>query len=305
MPDPDAKDRAMSTTTTGPPPPVTENDIRTTTVDDGAAEYLDLGTGPVVVLVHGDGETARDWRWIAPAVAAAGHRVIAPSLPGHGATAEAPSYAMEDLARWLGRFLDAVGIDSATVGGNSIGGLIPIHLALQQPDRVSRLLLIDSAGLGNAVNPVLGLETVPVLGEAAVGLVFLPGGPQLRSAVRAQNLFAQPLRVPPEWWLDQLRWGGGKPMLTASLACKPAILDAAGQFHLVLDRLPELTVPTLIMWGALDKVVPIVHGQAAARLLPDCRLEVLPTSGHVPHVETPDAVLVPLLRFLRDTRSAA
>jgi pimeloyl-ACP methyl ester carboxylesterase len=295
----------MSTTTTGPPRAVTEHDVRTATVDGGAAEYLDVGTGPVVVLVHGDGETCRDWRWVAPAIVAAGHRVVAPSLPGHGATAETASYAMEDLAAWVGRFLDVVGIDRATVGGNSIGGLIPIHLAFQQPHRVARLLLIDSAGFGNAVNPVLGLETLPVLGEAAVGLALMPGGPQLRAVVRAQNLFAQPLRVPPEWWLDQLRWGSGRPMLTASLACKRAILDAAGQFHLVLDRLSELNVPTLIVWGALDEVVALVQGQAAARLIPDCRLEVLPTSGHVPHVETPDAVLVPLLRFLRDTETAA
>lgn len=187
----------MSTTTTGPPRAVTEHDIRSTTVDGGTAEYLDLGTGPVVVLVHGDGETARDWRWTAPALVAAGYRVVAPSLPGHGATAETASYAMEDLARWLGRFLDGVGVDRATVGGNSIGGLIPIHLVLQQPRRVSRLLLTDSAGLGIAVSPVLGLETLPALGEAAVGLVLLPGGPQLRVVTRAQNLFAQPLRVPP------------------------------------------------------------------------------------------------------------
>lgn len=294
----------MSTTITAPPRAVTEQDIRTATVDGGCAEYLDLGTGPVLVLVHGDGETARDWRWVAPALAAAGHRVVAPSLPGHGTTAETTSYAMPDLARWLGRFLDALGIDRATVGGNSIGALIPVHLALQEPARVSRLLLIDSAGFGNAVNPALGLETVPLLGEAAVGLVLLPGGPQLRAVVRSQNLFAQPLRVPPEWWVDQLRFGGGTPMLSASLACKRAILDAAGQFHLVLDRLPEVRVPTLVMWGALDQVVPLVQGQRAASLLPDCRLEVLPHSGHVPHVETPDAVLVPLLRFLRDTQAA-
>jgi pimeloyl-ACP methyl ester carboxylesterase len=295
----------MSTTTTGAPAAVTEQDICTAVVDGGTAEYLDVGTGPVIVLVHGDGETARDWRWIAPAIAAAGHRVVAPSLPGHGATAETSSYAMEDLAAWVGRFLDAVGIDRATVGGNSIGGLIPIHLALQQPHRVARLLLIDSAGLGNAVNPVLGLETLPVLGEAAVSMALMPGGPQLRAAGRAQNLFAQPLRVPPEWWLDQVRWGSGRPMLAASLACKRAILDGAGQHHLVLDRLPDLKVPTLVVWGALDQVVPVVHAHAAARLLPDNRLEILPTAGHVPHVEAPDALLVPLLRFLRDTETAA
>ena len=292
----------MTATLPAAPQAVTEDDIRSTTVDDGPAEYLDVGHGPVLVLVHGDGETARDWRWVAPGLVAAGYRVIAPSLPGHGSTAEAPSYEMPDLAQWVARFLDVVGIDRATIGGNSIGGLIPIHLALQQPERVERLILIDSAGFGNAVNPVLGLETVKVLGELAIGMVFLPGGPQLRASVRSQNLFAQPLRVPPEWWSDQLRFGGGKPMLAASLACKRAILGASGQYHLVLDRLPELKVPTLVMWGALDKVVPLVQAHRAVELIPDCRLEVLPLSGHVPHVESPDAVLVPLLRFLQDTQ---
>lgn len=94
-------------------------------------------------------------------------------------------------------------------------------------------------------------------------------------------------------------------MLTASVACKRAILDAAGQFHLVLDRLGELRVPTLVLWGALDKVVPLVHGRAAAERIPNARLVILPTGGHVPHVECPDAVLTPMLRFLLDTREAA
>lgn len=295
----------MTTTTADALTAVTEDDIRATTVDGGVAEYLDVGTGPVVVLVHGDGETARDWRWITPAVAAAGYRVVAPSLPGHGATAETSSYAMEDLARWLGRFLGAIGIERATVGGNSIGGLISLNLRLQQPHVVTRLLLIDAAGLGHAVNPVLGLETLPGLGETAVSMALMPGGPQMRAAFRAQNLFAQPVRVPPEWWLDQLRWGSGRPILAASLACKRAILDAAGQHHLVVDRLPELTLPTLVVWGALDQVVPVVQAHAAARLLPDCRLAVLRTVGHVPHVEAPEALLVPLLRFLEDTKAAS
>lgn len=154
---------------------ITEDDVYTVAVDGGPAEYLDVGTGPALVLVHGDGQTGRDWRWVAPALAAAGHRVIAPSLPGHGATAETPSYKMEDLAAWLGRFLDVLDIDRATVGGNSIGGLIPVHLALQQPGRVSRLVLIDSAGMGNAVNPVLGMETLPLAGEAAIAMSMLPG----------------------------------------------------------------------------------------------------------------------------------
>jgi pimeloyl-ACP methyl ester carboxylesterase len=285
-------------------PPATEEDIATVTVDGDVAEYLAVGSGPVLVLLHGDGETARDWRWVAPALAAAGHRVVAPSLPGHGATAETSSYKMEDLARWVGRFLDALDIGRATVGGNSIGGLIPVHLTLQDPARVSRLILVDPAGMGHAVNPVLGMETLPLAGEMAIATSMLPGGPQLRALARAADLFAQPLRVPPGWWADQMRWGGGRPMLTASVAWKRAILDAAGQFHVVLDRLEQLTVPTLVVWGALDKVVPLVQARAAADRIPGARLEILRTCGHVPHVECPETLLPPVLRFLHDTREA-
>ncbi len=277
-------------------------------VDGRVVEYLDIAPGAgaavrsVLVLVHGDGDTARDWRWIAPALAEAGHRVLAPSLPGHGASTPAPSYLMPDLAGWLGRFLDVLGVDSAAVGGNSIGGLIPVHLALQQPQRVQRLLLIGgSAGFGRAVNPLLAAEAAPGGGEAAIGMTLLPGGAPLRALLRSTTLFAQPWRVPPDWWRDQIRWGATLGMLEASVGCKRAVLNATGQHHVVLDRLRELTLPALLLWGLLDKVVPVLHGRSAARQLPQARLHVLPTSGHVPHVENPQAVLRPLLRFLAST----
>ncbi len=287
-------------------PTTTEAEIARIDVDGRAVEYLVTGppVGPALVLLHGDGETARDWRWVAPALADAGHRVIAPSLPGHGASAPPASYRMEDLAVWLARFLDAVGISAATVGGNSIGGLMAIHLALAQPSRVQRLLLVDSAGLGRTVNPLLAAETMPGAGEAAIGMTLLPGGPQLRAFARAGNLFAQPWRVPAGWWSDQFRWGGNPVLLDASVACKRAIMNGTGQHHVVLDRLGELKVPTLVLWGLLDKVVPVVHGRSAARRLRDGRLEVLPGCGHVPHVESPKAFLAPVLRFLEQERAA-
>jgi pimeloyl-ACP methyl ester carboxylesterase len=288
-------------------PTTTEAEIARIDVDGRAVEYLDTGppVGPALVLLHGDGETARDWRWVAPALADAGHRVIAPSLPGHGGSVPPASYAMEDLAVWLARFLDAVGIAAATVGGNSIGGLIAIHLALGQPSRVQRLLLVDSAGLGQTVNPLLAAETLPGAGEAAIGMTLFPGGPQLRAFTRAGNLFAQPWRVPAGWWSDQFRWGGNPVLLDASVACKRAIMNGTGQHHVVLDRLGELNVATLVLWGLLDTIVPVVHGRSAARRLSDGRLEVLPGCGHVPHVESPKAFLAPVLRFLEQTKAAA
>ncbi len=99
----------MTTTATDSPTAVTERDIRQTTVDDALTEYLDVGCGPVVVLVHGDGETTRDWSRVAPALAAAGHRMVASSLPGHARAPRRRRTRWRTWAGWLGRFLDTLG----------------------------------------------------------------------------------------------------------------------------------------------------------------------------------------------------
>ncbi len=271
---------------------------RHTSVDGRAVEYLVAGDGPVLVLLHGDGETARDWRWVMPGLAAAGHRVLALSLPGHGGSASADSYAQEDLADWLASVLEALGLDRATVIGNSIGALMGLHLTLRRPDLVERLVLVDSAGLGRVVNPVLAAETLPGLGEAAIAMSLMPGGAPLRAAVRSVNLFGQPWRAPAGWWLDQLRWGSAPALLHASVECKRAILGAAGQHHVITGRLGEVRVPTLVLWGLLDKVVPFTHGRAAAKRLPNGRFQLLAGCGHMPHVECPKAFVDAVLRFL-------
>jgi pimeloyl-ACP methyl ester carboxylesterase len=270
---------------------------RLTSVDGRAVEYLVAGDGPVVVLLHGDGETARDWRWVMPGLAAAGHRVLALSLPGHGGSASADSYAQEDLADWLASVLEALGLDRAMVIGNSIGALMGLHLTLSRPDLVERLVLVDSAGLGRLVNPVLAAETMPRLGEAAIAMSLMPGGGPLRAAVRSVNLFGQPWRAPAGWWLDQFRWGSAPALLHASVECKRAILGAAGQHHVLIGRLGEVRVPTLVLWGLLDKVVPFTHGLAAAKRLPNGRFQLLLGCGHMPHVECPKAFVAAVLRF--------
>jgi pimeloyl-ACP methyl ester carboxylesterase len=278
--------------------PTPDMQTRTVEVNGRAVEYLVAGAGPVLVLLHGDGETARDWQWVMPALAAAGHHVVAPSLPGHGGSASADSYAPEDIAAWLGAVVDTLGLQRPTVVGNSLGGLVALHLALTRPEQVERLVLVDSAGLGHMVNPVLAAETAPGVGETAIGMALLPGGAQVRAAARSANLFAQPWRIPPAWWLDQFRWGSCPALLQASVACKRAILDPLGQHHVQLERCGEVHIPTLVVWGLLDMIVPFTHGQAAVERLPKGRLELLAGCGHVPHVECPDAFVATVLRFL-------
>ena len=173
-----------------------------------------------------------------------------------------------------------------------------VHVALERGDGIDRLVLASSAGLGPVVNPFLAFETLPGVGEAAVAATLAPLGTQQRAMLRASMLFAQPWRVPPSWWLDQVRFGQRAGFLAAAVASKRRILDGLGQHHVVLNRLAEISVPTLVTWGVLDRVVPFSHGQAAVELLPNGRLELIAGAGHLAHVEDPHSFIMSVAPFL-------
>ena len=128
--------------------------------------YLEAGSGPVLVMLHGHEQNAASWRHVMPALARS-RRVIAVSLPGHGDSAPplggyAPS---RDIAPSVAAFLDALEIDTVDLVGHSVGGAVALHLALADPARVRTLTLVASAGLGRAVNPLIALDTLPGAGR--------------------------------------------------------------------------------------------------------------------------------------------
>lgn len=266
--------------------------------------YVTAGrAGSTLVLLHGDGESAGDWRWSMPALARS-HRVLALDLSGHGGTGPLEAYSPVRLARFVREVLDTVGVDRATLVGNSLGGLVAIHLTLDQPHRVERLILVDSAGLGRTVGPLLPVETLNGLGQTAIAMARAPGGPVALAALRAGALFAQPWRVPAGWWTDQVRLALSPRALEASVAAKRELFDLLGQSHVVLHRLAEVAVPTLVVWGLFDLVVPVSHALAAVRRLPHGRLSVLPDCGHLPQVERPDEFARVVTAFLDRTEMA-
>src|SRR5829696_10448502 len=122
-------------------------------IDGLPIRYLSAGEGLPMVLLHGAGDSSLDWRWVIPDLAAT-HRVYAPDLPGSPDSARpAAAYSPAFFERFAVGFLNALGIGRATFVGNSLGGLIALRLALSEPARVTALVLVDSAGLGSAVNP--------------------------------------------------------------------------------------------------------------------------------------------------------
>src|SRR5918992_1837799 len=164
------------------------------------SRYLAAGEGPPLVLLHGAGDNALDWRWVMPTLAAT-HRVYAPDLPGSPDSARPTvDYSPAFFERFVAGFLDALEIGPATFVGNSFGGLIALRLALSEPTRVTALVLIDSAGLGREVNPAFTSVNVPGLSEAAIPFWRTPVGAYQRAWGRTALLFAHsPGSVPHEW----------------------------------------------------------------------------------------------------------
>jgi pimeloyl-ACP methyl ester carboxylesterase len=267
-------------------------------IDGMPIRYLAAGEGPPVVLLHGAGDNALDWQWVMPALAAT-YRVYAPDLPGSPDSARpAADYSPAFFERFVAAFVDALGIGRATFVGNSLGGLIALRLALSEPERAGALVLVDSAGLGRAVNPTFTSVNIPGLGEAALPFWRTPVGAYQRAWGRTALLFAHPPRsVPREWLAEQCRLALSPGYLEAHLTVLRALVDPGGQRGVLVDQLRLLKIPTLVVWGARDRVFPQSQAKQAVAQLPEGSLTLVPECGHMPHVECPDHFLAALDDF--------
>src|SRR5215212_5008170 len=181
-----------------------------TEVEGLPTRYLRAGTmGPPLVLLHGVGDNAFDWQWVMPALAST-HCVYAPDLPGSGGSiGPLGDYSPAFFTRFVAAFLDALGVDHAAVIGNSLGGLVGLRLALAEPQRVTALGLVSSAGLGREVTYALRSLALPGYGKLAVAWGKRRPGAAQRALGRAALVFARPRGAPREWieeqyWLARL-----------------------------------------------------------------------------------------------------
>jgi 2-hydroxy-6-oxonona-2,4-dienedioate hydrolase len=272
---------------------------KTVEVQELSTRYLVAGEGPPMVLLHGVGTSAGEWSWVLPELARS-HRVYALDLPGYDGSFEPPDYAPAFTASFIGSFLDAVGVESAVVVGNSFGGLVALHLALSEPARVSALILSDSAGLDRTVNPALATLSFPRMGQMATALAKTPPGAAQRALSRALLLFARPWQIPLKWVKDQYKLAQLPNFTEATLATLRSTVGPAGQREVLLDKLPRLQMPTLIVWGIEDRVIPYGQAQDALARLQKGSLELISNCGHLPHVEQPKRFVSILGDFLGD-----
>ncbi len=262
---------------------------RTIQVGTICARYWQGGNaGAPVVLLHGLGEYVEIWRQNFDALAFQ-HRVYAVDLPGHGLT-DKPLNAPYDgtfFTEFARDFMQVLGIERAHVVGHSLGGAVAVRLALDYPAVVDRMVLVDSGMLGRELGWGLRLVSVPLLGEWLTRPV----------ASEALSFYQQDVldvaKVPQELLdlHDELASLPGRRQCLLKMVRTNATIF--GQKRSVYGRhvrgLPSIFNPVLLVWGREDPLVPLAHGQAAARCLPDARLEVFENCGHAPMLEYPEA----------------
>src|SRR5215218_1347241 len=253
--------------------------------------YRSAGDGPVILLVHGLLDSSRTWRKLAP-VLALGHTVIAPDLLGHGES-EGPTgvdYSLGGHAGMLRDLLDALGHRRVTVVGHSLGGGIAMSFAYHYPERVERLALISSGGLGRGVSPALRAATLP--GAGAV--MRTVGARPVVAAGRgvAGGLALVRLRRPARITVDVVRTLerlGDSGRRGAFLNTVRAVIDGHGQKVSAMDKLPRIggTVPVLVVWGTHDRVIPVAHAELVRQALPHAEVLLLDGIGHTPQLSQP------------------
>ncbi len=224
--------------------------------------------------------------------------VYAVDLPGYDGSYEPPDYSPAYTASFVKSFLDAVGVEQAVVVGNSLGGLVALHLVLSNPARVSALVLSDSAGLGKAVNPGLVALSSPGGDELVKALAKTRLGAAQRSLQRALLLFARLWRIRWKWLKDQYKLAQLPNFTDATLGSLRNAVDATGQREVMIDRLAELRMPTLIVWGVDDRLLPYSQAKEAIALIRDGALERISNCGHLPHVERSERFVSALGEFL-------
>jgi len=253
--------------------------------------------GPPVVLIHGLGASAEIWSGNLAALSSR-FRVYAPDLPGFGRT-EKPGwmdYSPAAYSRFIREFMTARGIGRAALVGHSLGGGVALRVILDEPGRVERLALVSSAGLGRDVSLPLRVASLPwfdriffkpslaVFIHFLHRLVYDPAAITSEFARMYYEMFFQP---------GSVRAFTGILRAIATLrGARPGVLED------IRRGLAAITVPTLIVWGRQDRILPVSQGVDAAGRIPGARLHIFERCGHMPNIEYPDEFNRVLLDFL-------
>ena len=267
--------------------------------------YREVGEGPVVVLIHGVTGAMSTWDEVLPWLADR-YKIVTPDLLGHGLSAKPRGdYSLGAFASGIRDLLGALGYFKATVVGHSLGGGIAMQMAYQFPEHCQRLVLVSSGGLGSDVSIALRAATLPGSGLVLPLIAhdsLIRAGKRIGGWLGAVGIHPSPDRVEVARGYASL---SDPEARSAFIHTMRAVIDPWGQRVSARDRL-YLTaeMPSMLIWGARDRIIPAKHGIRAHGEMPGSRLELFENAGHFPHVSEPRRFARTLSDFIEQTEPA-
>jgi pimeloyl-ACP methyl ester carboxylesterase len=274
-------------------------ELKRMVIDGTPVNYVDVGSGDEepVILVHGLGGQWQNWLENIPRLAL-DRRVVAVDLPGFGLTPEPDDekISIPGYGRCVNALCDKLGLGRINLVGNSMGGFVAAEVAIQFPERVGRLVLVSAAGISSA-------ETLqaPILtfGRVATAIATNTVARHRRLASRPVTrhlslalVARHPRLLKPDFAYEGFFKGAGKPGFDNALR--------ASLEYDFRDRLPDVKVPTLIVWGEKDSIIPVRDADEFERLIDDSRKLVMKDTGHIPMAERPVTFNDVLVEFLAE-----
>jgi pimeloyl-ACP methyl ester carboxylesterase len=252
----------------------------------------------VLLLVHGMGSSSRTWDTVLPLLGEREAHTVTVDLPGHGLSGKGRGdYSLGALASTLRDLLDHLHHQRAVLVGHSLGGGVALQFAYQYPERCEGLVLVASGGLGREASPVLRAASLP----GAELVIPLIAHPRSVSAIAGVGRVLSRVRGTPALPDDAivtLSELGDADTRAAFLATLRSVVDVSGQRVSALAKLESAAhLPTLLVWGDRDAIIPCDHGRQAVSRLPDGRLVIFPGAGHEPHRHDPARFATVLLAY--------
>jgi pimeloyl-ACP methyl ester carboxylesterase len=261
--------------------------------------------GPVLLLIHGITGNAKQWDEVVPLLAER-YTVVAPDLLGHGESAKPRGdYSLGAYAASIRDLLVALGHRRATVVGHSLGGGIAMQFAYEYPPFAERLVLVSSGGIGREVHPLLRAASLPGA-EIVLPLIASARALGLGAGV-GQLLGRLGLRAGPD--IEEMARGyaslGDAEARQAFLHTVRAVIDPGGQRVSAVDRLYLAgMLPSKIIWGRRDPLIPAHHAEIAHEAMPGSTVELFDESGHFPQLHQPVRFARTLIDFVESTEPA-
>ncbi len=263
--------------------------------------YRMAGSGPALLLLHGIAGSSRAWKEVMPSLAES-YTVIAPDMLGHGESAKpVGDYSLGAFASGMRDLLVALGIDRVSVIGQSFGGGVAMQLAYQHPEMVERLVLVNAGGLGRDVSWMLRAITLPGA-ELVLPLIFPKAVRSVGDKVSTSlaNFGVHAPRLAEMWRaFGSLTEVDSRKAFVRTMR---SVIDPGGQTVSAMDRIYLAAhLPTLIVWGDEDHIIPVEHAYRAHEEIHGSELAIIEGAGHFPHTENPREFLGILLDFLSRT----